>query len=244
VSRVTLVPAYVLHRRAYRNTSWIVEFFTEPHGRIAAVARSARGPTSRYRGKLELFYPMLISWVGQGELKTLGTVEFDRAPIALSDQALLCGFYLNEVLMRVLQRDDACATIFALYDHALNQLARSDALSVTLRCFEKNLLQALGFGLPLSVACDTRDAIQPDRYYRYLPERGFSLTARDDPQQTVFSGNTLLALHHERFEDVATLKASKRLMRLVLARYLGEKPLKSRELLSPSEDGCRIKRYV
>ncbi len=230
-SRVSLEPAYVLHRRPYSNTSLIVEFFTENHGRIAAVARSARGPKSRYRGKLELFYPMLISWSGRGELKSLGAVDFYRAPINLSDQALLCGFYLNEILMRLLQRDDACANIFTLYDEVLIQLAKQQSIAITLRCFEKNLLQALGFGLPLDHEFDTHHAIDAQKYYRYLPERGFQLVKRDDSQTAIFSGKTLIALRQEQFVDEKTLQESKRLMRLVFSRYFGERPLKSRDLL-------------
>ena len=105
-NRVTLEPTYILHRRAYSNTSYIIDFFTRTHGRVSAVARSARGPKSRYRGKLELFVPMLVTWTGKYELKNLGEVEFCQPPIDLQGNALLCAFYLNELLVKCLQRED------------------------------------------------------------------------------------------------------------------------------------------
>lgn len=232
MQRVELEPAYVLHRRPYSNTSWIVEFFTERHGRMAAIARSARGLKSRYRGRIELFLPMLISWSGRGELKTLGQVEFSSAPLLLNGNALLCGFYLNEILMRLLHRDDPYPQLFDIYQTVLHSLEASpELLQVALRCFEKKLLQELGYGLSLTEELHTGALIEPLGYYQFISDRGFVRCSSNENAAEVFLGSSLLALHHEQFNDARELNEAKRLMRLVLARHLGDRPIKSRDLL-------------
>lgn len=230
MQRVDLEPAYVLHRRPYSNTSWIVEFFTENHGRVVALARSARGLKSRYRGKIELFFPMLISWSGRGELKTLGQVEFSMAPLLLKGEALLCGFYLNEVLLRLLQREDPYPQLFVVYQETLQQMVHTEKLSSTLRRFEKKLLHELGYGLSLTEEVQTGVAIIAEQYYRYIPDRGFVRSVCGQATD-IFSGASLLALHYEQFQCATQLNEAKRLLRLVLTRHLGDKPIKSRDLL-------------
>jgi DNA repair protein RecO (recombination protein O) len=228
-NRIILEPAFVLHRRPYSNTSLILELFTANHGRISALARSARGLKSRYKGKLELFSPMLVSWSGQRELKILGEVEFNRMPYLLDGEALICGFYLNELLLRLLHRDDPYRQLFSYYETALAQLNQAINLSITLRRFEKKLLDELGYGLPLHRDVETGLPIESDQSYGYLPERGFSclLTA----EAMTFSGKSLLAFRDENFIDELSLREAKHLVQIVLGRLLGAKPLKSRELL-------------
>lgn len=223
-NRVELEPAFVLHRRPYSNSSLIVDFFTEQHGRVSAMARSARGPKSRYRGKLELFYPMLISWVGRGELKTLGNVDFFAEPLNLQGDALLCGFYLNELLVRLLERDDPYAQLFSHYHQCLRQLVLGQSIEVALRLFEKNLLQELGYGLSFK-------DVQPDKYYKFIPDRGFFQCEKNEAETGIFSGVSLMALHHADFSEKATLNEIKQLMRIAIGAHLGNKPLKSRDLV-------------
>ena len=231
MQRIDLESAYVLHRRPYSNTSWIVEFFTEHHGRVAAVARSARGLTSRYRGKVDLFMPMLISWSGRGELKALGQVEFSAVPMALCGDALLCGFYLNELVVRLLHRDDPHPQLFHYYQTVLQELTVAADVQCALRRFEKRLLHELGYGLSLTMELKTGLPIDPAAFYQYLPDQGFVRCPSDVSAIDVFSGASLLALHAEQFATSAVLYEAKRLMRLVLARHLGGRPIKSRELL-------------
>ncbi len=230
-NRVVLEPAYVLHRRPYSNTSLIVEFFTEKYGRMAAVARSARGLKSRYRGKLELFFPMMISWSGRGELKTLGQVEFSHSPITLGGNPLLCGFYLNEMLMRLLHRDDPYTKLFHFYHETLQKLKSKQELQVVLRLFEKHLLHELGYGLSFVHEHQTKNPIDANAYYQFIPDRGFIRAENNTGDIGVFCGASLLAFHAEQFSDKPTLQDAKRLMRLAFSRHLGDRPLKSRELL-------------
>jgi DNA repair protein RecO (recombination protein O) len=231
MNRVDLERAFVLHRRPYSNTSLIVEFFTEQHGRVAAMARSARGPKSRYRGHLELFFPMMVSWVGRGDLKTLGAVEFDASPFMLEGDALLCGFYLNELLMRLLERDDPFPQLFNDYTDALQQLACTKNIEVILRLFEKKLLKELGYGLSFANELQTGEPIVSKHFYRYVHDRGFIRCQADEMEAGIFKGSSLLAVHRNQYAEKSELLDAKRLMRLVLAYHLGRKPLKSRDLL-------------
>lgn len=220
--RIELEPAFVLHRRPYSNSSWIVELFTPNHGRVAALARSARGPRSRYKGSLELFSPLLISWYGRRELKTLGNIELRSAPYFLSANSLSCGFYLNELLLRLLHREDPHNNLFYAYEKTLRTIMEPHSQEVGLRYFEKQLLQELGYGLPW---------VDGEGDYRYLPDRGFVLSEYSVNNPIVFSGSMLMAFQQEKLAEKEHLQQAKQLMRLVLSQHLGEKPLKSRELL-------------
>ena len=190
--RIDLTPTYILHSRPFRNTSLLIELFSKEFGRFGAVARNARGIKSRYRGQLQVFTPLLISWSGLHELKTLGAVELNGMPIPLNHEPLFCAFYLNELLMRLLHKDDPHPTLFDLYHHSLLRLADRESIPIILRLFEKKLLDELGYGLPLKFEAKTRDKIHPNRFYRYEHQSGFILT---DPHNTsdIFSGGDLIA---------------------------------------------------
>lgn len=230
MNRVALQPAFILHRRSYSNTSWIIECVTPEYGRVGLMAKGARSQKSRYRGMLELFTPLLISWSGRGELPSLTSVEFLNAPFSLQDHQLACGFYLNELLMRLLCRQDPCPKIFRLYQNTVVALSQTDVVAPLLRKFEKDLLAQLGYGMNYAQDWQTKASIDPNKWYYYTPDRGFS-----EPVPGVdaicFSGESVLALHQDHYATLAILQEAKQLMRLVLRHYLGKLPIKSRDLI-------------
>lgn len=230
MQRVDWESAYVLHRHPYRNTSWIAECLTAEHGRIAVVVRSARGPNSRFRGKVEPFQLMQLSWVGRGELKTLSQLECIAMPVNLVGDALMCGFYVNELVLRLLHRDDPHPAVFQEYHGVLSALAQAENVETVLRRFEKRLLDHLGYGLPLTRTCHTGMPISAELRYQYLPDEGF-VEATPGAVAQCFHGETLMAIAAEEYPNARCLKEAKHLMRLVLARYLGGRSIKSRELL-------------
>ena len=230
-TRVSLEPAFVLHTRPYSNTSLVVELFSQTHGRIPVLARSARGPKSRFAGRIQLFSPMLVSWAGKGELKSLSQLELNGMPYSIAGQALMCCFYLNEVLLRLLQREDPYPQLFLIYQSTLQQLADGADVLVTLRLFEKRLLERLGYGLALQNDAQSGAPIADNCFYQYLPQRGFVQIEADLEGGSIFSGRSILALAAEKLQDGDVLRDAKRLLRMVLALHLGSKPLKSRELL-------------
>ena len=191
-------PAFVLHAYPYRETSVIVEAFTPEYGRVAMVARGARRPRSELRGLLQGFQPLLLSWSGQHELKTLHKAEWRGGLSRVGGSALFCGFYLNELLLKLLPREDAHPQLFADYEAALAELAADGEQATVLRRFEVRLLSELGYALPLVREADTGAPVDPATRYHYAFDRG---PRRASPEPGVrlplVRGATLLALADE-----------------------------------------------
>lgn len=228
--RISLQPAYVLHHRPYRETSVLLDLFTEDHGRISAVARGVRQSRSRVRSLLQPFVPLVISWQGAGELVTLQAIEPNGCPNRLTGDCLFSGLYLNELLTRVLHKHDPHPALYTIYHKTLLELHQAD-LQKTLRLFELKLLEELGYGLHLSQEAETSAPFREDQYYRYHMEEGFVLCDENEPRTVmVFSGKSLLQLAAGELSDEASLQEAKRLMRIVLAPILGQSPLRSRQL--------------
>ncbi|MEW6354600.1 MAG: DNA repair protein RecO [Pseudomonadota bacterium] len=229
--RVVLQPAYVLHQRPYRDTSALVELFSADFGRVGAVARGARAAKSRMQGLLQPFQPLLVSWSGRGELVTLTGCEAAGPAQRPAGATLLSGFYMNELLLRLLHRHDPHRGLFESYAAALRNLEDVNQEQRTLRIFEKHLLQELGYALVLNHCADTGAALQENRLYSYQLEKGPLDVDAPRPYDITVHGRTLLALDQETLHDGAILREAKRLTRAALALYLGDKPLRSRALL-------------
>jgi DNA repair protein RecO (recombination protein O) len=234
ITQTALQPAYVLHTRPYRETSALVELLTVDEGRLSAVAKGLRRRHSPLQG-LQPFIPLLVSYVGNRcNLVILQQSEISN-PIfgpPLKGRALLAGFYLNEILIRLLPRADPSPELFNIYQQTLQGLRYDQAnMEPLLRCFEKNLLKQLGYGLELARQLQTGTPVDPDRYYSFDLENGLAAVSEHNPDAYLFKGSSVLALHHEIWEnDLIALQDAKRLMRRALAPLLGDKPLKSREL--------------
>ncbi|MGM0594504.1 MAG: DNA repair protein RecO [Pseudomonadota bacterium] len=228
--RVQLQPAHLLHRKPYRDSSLLLEAFTPEYGRLGLVARGARSRRSSSQGLLQPFQPLLLSWSGRGELQTLIAVEATASPPALQGDALLGGFYLNELIMRLLTRHDPHPELYNVYAATLQRIGDGVDLGWQLRLFERELLRELGYGLQLShEACSDRP-LEPRLRYCYHIEHGPQRLERGDDDCIAVHGATLLALNDGVALDERCQKEAKRLMRAVLQRYLGPRPLASREL--------------
>ncbi len=225
-------PVYVLHTYPFKETSLVVELFTRDFGRVAAVAKGARRPRSAMRGMLQSFQPLLGAWSGKVELKNLHSLEWGEGLLLLQGEALICGFYLNELLLRLLPREDEHAALFDFYGETLRVLAKGGELAPTLRRFELKMLQEMGYAVPLEQD-ETETAVSAERVYFYVAERGACRSGRLDDQQNgvQLSGKTLLDMAKDEYTDSMTLQQSKQLMRHLLAHYLGDKPLHTRQLL-------------
>ena len=229
-TRVTGQPAFVLHSYPYKETSLIVDLFTRDHGRIAVVAKGAKRPLSKLRGVLQTFQPLSVSWSGKSELRTLIDAEWVGGMLPLERTALLCGFYLNELLVKLLARDDAHRALFDHYVSTLNELAHDEPAQIVLRKFERALLKETGVAADLGRSTTTREAVAADVSYVVDPERG-AREARVSDVWPVVSGKTLLDMEREDYADPATLAQSKQLMRFLLAHHLGGAPLNTRQIL-------------
>jgi DNA repair protein RecO (recombination protein O) len=236
-ARINNEPGFILHTYPFKETSVVAEVLTRNHGRVALIARGARRPTSALRGLMQPFTPLLLSWFGKSELKTLHAAEWQGGLIAPQGRALMCGFYLNELLLRLLARGDAHELLYDRYADTLDQLA-GEACATDyeriLRRFEKNLLSEIGYGATFDVDAGNGTPIQAEVRYVFQPERG-ALRSTGQPGCPV-SGQTLIDLAAGRFERPATLAEAKVLMRTLINHTLGAKPLYTRQLLRELTD--------
>ncbi len=220
-------PVYVLHTYPFKETSLVVELFSAKFGRIATVAKGARRPRSAMRGMLQSFQSLTATWSGKNELKTLHSLDWHAGLLMLQGEALMCGFYLNELLLRLLPREDAHESLFIYYAETLKILASGQDYATTLRRFELKLLQELGYAVPLDFD-DHNQVIIIDKSYSYIAERGACKVSNQGVQ---LRGKTLLDMANDDYSDVQTQSQSKQLMRVLLAHYLGDQPLHTRQLL-------------
>ena len=227
--RVLLQPAFILHRRPYRNTSLLLDALSGDHGRIGLVARGATAPRSRLKGVLQPFTPLLLSWSGADELATLTGTEEAGLPTALPSQRILAGLYVNELLVRLLQRLDPQPVVFSAYQTLLTQLAQATNEEPALRGFEKQLLDQIGYGLSLDCEAVSGQPIVAEAQYCYVLDQG-PLTAERTEAGVPISGQGLLALRDGSFTDPEVLREVKRLTRAALAEQLRGRALKTREL--------------
>jgi DNA repair protein RecO (recombination protein O) len=220
---------YVLHTYPFKETSLVVELFSQQFGRIAAVAKGARRPHSAMRGMLQSFQMLSGAWSGKNELKTLHSLDWNAGLTLLKGEALMCGFYMNELLLRLLPREDAHESLFEYYANALETLSNGADLATTLRRFELKLLQEMGYAVPL--LRDENDvAVESDKNYRYEAEYG-ACELKSTKNGVQLSGKTMLDMARDDYADSATQNQSKQLMRYLLAHYLGDRPLHTRQLL-------------
>jgi DNA repair protein RecO (recombination protein O) len=225
----TLIPACVIHRRDYRNTSLLLELFTPGEGRVPAIAKGAKSGRATRAALLQPFAPLVVALRGRGEIKQLLQVEADGRAYTLTGERLYCGFYLNELLMRLLERRDPYPRLYVHYMDTLDRLAGGETPDQCLRDFEVDLLRELGYGMLLDHTADSGEAVQPEQLYHYEIEQGPMSRAAGSREQQIH-GRTLLCLHNRERLDRQSAVEAKRLLRRILAFYLGDKPLKSREL--------------
>jgi DNA repair protein RecO (recombination protein O) len=221
--------AFILHSYPYRETSLLLEVFARAFGRVSMVARAARSPRSALRGVLLAFQPLALSWFGKGEVRTLARAEWIGGTPRLQGEPLMCGFYLNELLLRLLPREDPHDALFARYRDALQQLASRDDSAPVLRSFERSLLKELGYAMALERDSANGSAIDPVKSYRYDPERG-PIEAGDAASESVVLGRTLLDMARDDYTDPLTQQQAKALMRTLLNHRLDYQPLKSRRV--------------
>lgn len=234
--RVQQQPGYLLHHRPFRDTSRILDVLTRDHGRIAVVARGSRGSRSRLAGVLRPFLPLRVSWVARTDLGTLTGAEAAGAPADLRADALLSAYYVNELLLFFLHRDDPQPEIFSLYGSVISSLAGGTGVAATLRDFELDLLGLLGYAVSLDQEAGTQEAVVADRYYDYRIEQGPVTVDRSDGP-LVFRGAQLQAIGARQFDDEDILRAANRLLRELISFHLGGKELKSRKVLREMHRG-------
>jgi DNA repair protein RecO (recombination protein O) len=229
-------PGYVLHTYPYKETSLIVESFTRRHGRVALLARGARRPRSGMRGVLLAFHPLRLGWSGSAELANLISAEWSGALRPLAGLGLMCGFYLNELLLRLLPREDPHEALFDVYGKSLEQLTGGVAHAGVLRSFEKRLLGELGYAPLLERDAESGAPIDPERRYAYEPDRGPISVKKFHTSALVVTGRTLLDVAADDYGRAETRDEARELMRALIGQRLHGQVLHTRAVLRELTD--------
>ncbi len=220
-------PAFVLHRRPYRNTSLLLDLFTLNHGKVSCIARGARSLKNRQHGLLQPFSPLLASWVGHSSLVTLSGVEAASMPYQLQGSALFSGFYLNELLLKLCEAHDPHPNLYHCYQASLAVLGSGEAISPYLRHFEKQLLQEAGYGFALNTEYGSGVAIHPEHRYQFYPEFGFTRSS----DHKAYQGEHLLAMAEDDYFDPSIADTAKRIYEQAIRFLLEGRKLQSLNLV-------------
>lgn len=227
--RVEQEAAWLLHHRPFRDSSRILEVLTRGHGRLSLVARGSRSGRSKLKGILRPFTPLAIGWVARSELGTLTGAEPGGPPKSLVGDALLSGYYLNELLIKLMHRFDPQPELFDAYADTIGKLAAGRPVAAELRRFELELLRLLGYALEFSRDSQSHAVLEPSARYEYRAGQGpVEVTGRDGPM--VFSGADLAAIGRRDFDDEDVLRSAGRLLRGVIAYHLEGRELTSRRV--------------
>ncbi len=226
--RVTACTGWVLHRRPWRESSLLVELFTTEHGRIGAVARGARSARSAWRGLAEPFQPLELGWVRRGELATLNALEPVGQRLTLAGRSLWCGLYVNELLMRLLPRDDPAPLLYDHYQVTLTALTSSQDQAAVMRRFEWHLLTELGVMPQLDREAESAQPLVPDQLYRLDPEAG--PRSCDKPAAGTFPGRIFLMADQAKATDPVERRQLRDLMRLLIEHQLDGTTLQTPKL--------------
>jgi DNA repair protein RecO (recombination protein O) len=230
--KVDLNPAFILHQRPYRETSVLLDVFSQQQGRIKLIAKGIRQHKRSKQGQFQLYQPLLLSWYGHGDLQNLNASEPFAPRYILKADASLCGLYINELLVRLLPLNESETEVFDAYQQVLTGLQETqntENSEVILRLFEKRLLMQLGYGLALDKEVETDREIEDEQRYYYQPDAGLFRWQQGQKAATI-SGRSLQHLIDETGFDQQSLTEIKQLMRSVIHYYLGGKPLQSRQL--------------
>ncbi len=229
--RVSLQSAFILHGRNFRDTSRLLDVFTLDYGRVTLVAKGARSSRSKLHGILEPFMPLIVSWSGKGDVQTLTGAESVKNEIALSGKQVMCAYYVNELLQRLMTEHDPHPELFTIYQATLESFKYENEQTV-LRRFEKHLLTEIGYGLNLDIEAESGVNIETSENYYYDIEKGPIRIEQNNTSNDEFiiSGQTLYDMSVDTYSSSQSKKEAKQLMRIILNHYLGDKPLKTRSL--------------
>ena len=216
---------FLLHQRSYGETSIIADVFTQKSGKISFIAKGAKKPKSKFFGYLVPFQKLKITYSGRSELKTLTSIDRDLASNSNTFSKVSYSLlYINELLMKLLPKDAKHEELFVLYDEFLKKINKNNNLEISLRHFELDLLDMLGYGFDYDSEIDSNDPIEAESSYVFVSERGFRKSNRSS-----FMGKDILSIKKRKLEDVP-LKYLKEITTKAIGICLEGKDLASRKI--------------
>lgn len=231
MNNVELTQSFVLHARPFKETSLILELFTLDHGRCNVLARGVRGNKKNHkRALLQPFQPLVVSWVGRSDLKTLKDFEASSQSYPLSGIPSLSGLYMNELMLKLLIQWDPHPDIYHSYQSALLRLSQQETPSIVLREFELALIEELGYGIDWQ--CDIQgETIEPELDYGFIPQQGFVLLPQAPKGSLKAQGKHIIAIAEHDWQQTGSLALARKVCRTLIDPLVGYKELNSRKLL-------------
>lgn len=228
--KAELTPCYILHRRDYRESSFLLDVFSREYGRISLVAKGARRNKKQQNINFDLYQKYLMSWVAKSDLGTLIDIEENSIKNLLKPKQIMSGFYVNEIILRLLHKHEPHPELFDSYDTTIIKLSNNQSEQKELRYFEKILLESLGYGVVFDQDMKTDEPIIAGEDYYYKLGFGPYLANNISEENVKVSGKTLIELDNETLSDSKNQNEAKVLLSTILKQYLGQKPLASRQL--------------
>ncbi len=225
-------PAYLIHQRPYSETSQIVNLFSRHYGRIDVVAKGSKRPKSKFKSFLQPFSPILVSWSGRSQLKTLRNVDINSdKQLNAPSKHLMSAFYLNELILSFLTTADPHPELFDVYSLAIEKLSYENSSEAILRDFELNLLTEIGYAINFQTEAMSLKKIDPNLSYRFFVEEGFISSITASNRDALIKGSVLKAIDNRDFSNPEILKVAKRIARQSIRHHLSGKELNTRKVV-------------
>ena len=228
--RVDKEPGYVLHKRAYRESSSLLEVFTQNYGRVGLVHRGGRRMGTQ-GNDIQTFCELGLSWSGRGELYTLTKYDVISGRGIDTNSRVICGLYLNELTLNMIPRMLPCTGLYHSYANTMSMMNNAQDVELLLRRFEMRLLDSAGYGLQLEHDAELNQAIDPDSWYLYDYTRGPLKHVFSPHSRNVISGKTLIWLRSMKNADKNAMREAKRLLRAIIDYQLEYRPIQSRNIM-------------
>jgi DNA repair protein RecO (recombination protein O) len=225
-------PAYLIHQRPYSETSQIINLFSRHYGRVDAIAKGSKRPKSKFKSFLQPFSPILVSWSGRSQLKTLRSVDISSGKQSnVSRKHLMSAFYLNELILSFLTTADPYPDLFDAYSLAINNLSNADSSEIILREFEIQLLTEIGYAINFQTEAMSSKKIEPNLSYRFIAEEGFVSSVTSSARDALIKGSVIQSIDRKDFSQPETMRAAKRIIRESVKYHLSGKELNTKKVV-------------
>jgi len=224
-------PAYLMHQRPFSESSQIINLFSRHFGRVDVIAKGSKRPKSKFKSFLQPFLPILVSWSGRSQLKTLRSIDLNiKQKTTLPNTQLMSAFYLNELILSLLTTTDPYPELFDCYALTIDKLSDIDSSEAVLRIFEINLLSQIGYAINFQTEAMSSNEIEAEQVYRFVVEQGFIRSNTTTPHHSLIKGSIIKAIEKGDYSTSQILKAAKRITRESIKYHLSGKELNTKKV--------------